>query len=73
MKDINSGCLGEFQYHDDIDVLYIEFVDGKYIVGSACNAGIIPIVELEYDSDYTHDQHVEILIEMLSDEGYFLL
>lgn len=67
------GCLGEFAHKEGDAIIYVDLVDGTYIIGTVCNTGICPIVSVPYDSGFTHCQHIEIINELLMNEGYFPL
>lgn len=74
-SSIRTNCLGEFSKESDIVVIYVDFDENsnELIAGDITNAGIIPIVRLPYDNDFSIDKNIESVVEMLIDEGYYLL
>ena len=50
------------------EVVYVEYLDGKLIGGTATNVGLIPMSEVEYDEDLTVDANLEALYDKLTEE-----
>lgn len=74
-KLIRTNILGEYIDRDgDISVMYIDFVESEqtFVAGTMCNIGLIAKVSLPFDEYYTLDQHIEVLHELIGEQGYYL-
>ena len=47
------------------EVVYVEYLNGQLIAGPATNAGIIPLVTIDYDEDMTVDGNIEAVYDEL--------
>lgn len=72
-NNIRTNILGEYRDNENnIAVIYVDYVEieNEIVAGTMCNAGLIGKVSVEYDDNYSLDQHLELINEMLYEKGY---
>jgi hypothetical protein len=52
------------------EYFYVERQGNKLIAGSACNWGIIPEYEIEYDIDQSYEANLQNLVDVIQQEIY---
>ena len=72
-NSLRTNVLGEFKHSDNNEtVLYIEFDEEKQCinVGTASNCGLITYFSVSYDDDFSLDQKIENVMEVVYNNGY---
>lgn len=75
-NNIRTNILGEYINRDgDVAVMYFDFIESEqtFVAGTIYNIGLIAKVSLPFDETHTVDEHLEMLHELITERGYYLI